>query len=385
MWRSLLPVILSILPLLPWHPAEAKNTYTLADLEVLAQEGGHDEFFKHALDIRPSERQEAWREMVSRMADSLTRNILSKSEIPTAQFELIESIHRWPALKADTTFKLRRQEIGLKYLSKCLKDKLRPCWEKFKGFWEADRHDSDTAVRLAELSLSIGNSPFPVWPMLEHALKSPLSEFYCKKDFVLSALWSKLELDYAGLGVSADLLVKIDESVHHDCLPALNQEAKKRLKHPETALDRELAFQILKAQGKANAELIDLFMVMYLLERPSQGELFNHAWNRLNELGKSFQRREKVLQVIKKLDPLPDELISSMDELKKKVVLSHFKANFPEYLDHYFGTCLNYYGGKVLFPSGNPAVNCSKLMDSSLAPEIMGDERIRQFQEIKKI
>ena len=54
----------------------AATPYTLADLEVLVSEESHKEFFQHALDIRPSERQDAWKSMVSKMGDLYSRTIL---------------------------------------------------------------------------------------------------------------------------------------------------------------------------------------------------------------------------------------------------------------------------------------------------------------------
>ena len=67
-------------------------SYTLADLEVLTQEGNYQEFFSHALDVRPSERQEPWKGMVSKMADAYGRQILTDAEITKAQFNGNERI-----------------------------------------------------------------------------------------------------------------------------------------------------------------------------------------------------------------------------------------------------------------------------------------------------
>ena len=69
------------------------NSYTLADLEVLTAEEGHDEFFKHALDIRPSERQEAWKTMVSKMGDLYSRKVLQKVELNKTDFHKIEQLY----------------------------------------------------------------------------------------------------------------------------------------------------------------------------------------------------------------------------------------------------------------------------------------------------
>lgn len=358
--------------------------YQLTDLEVLVAEGSHAEFFRHALDIRPSERLDPWRAMVSKMGDLYSRQVLQKIELEKKDFLKVEELYTWPALKADDVFRLRRQEIGLRYLKSCLKNQ-NPCWNELKLFWEKDKTDADTAFKLAEITLTLPNSPLSTWTLLEVALKSPLSEFYCKKDFVMDALWGKIEIDYIRLGPEGDLMKKIDQTIHPDCVPILVGEARKRLYQPTKTFDRELAFQVLKSQSKANSEVTDFFYTVYLLDTPSQGELFNYSWNRVRELGQKAARREAVLAKLKNLDPLPDTILSSLDQTKKRVILNHFKTYFPEYLDFYTDQCVKFYGGKGSFPSGNPTIHCQEFMNSELAPLIIDEFKIKQYQEVRKI
>ncbi len=362
----------------------ARAEYTLQDLEALAKEGSYKEFFEHALDIRPSERQDNWKSMVSRMGDEIGTKVLENSEIERKDFLKIEELYTWPALKSDDVFKVRRQEIGINYLRKCLKTET-PCWSDFKNFWEKDKENPETAFKLAELALNKESSPVSTWNLLEVSLKSPLSEFYCKKDFVMNALWGKIEIDYIKLGTEGDLMKKIDQTVHPDCLPTLISEAKNRLNRPLRIQDREIAYQILKSQSKADESLTDFFYTVYLLDNPAQGELFNYSWNRIRELGGTNTRRERVLKRLKSLDPLPDELFSSLDETKKRVVLKHFKTYFPEYLDFYSQQCIKFYSGKGSFPQGNPTIHCQELMSSELAPSILDDFTIKKFQDARKI
>ena len=358
--------------------------YTLSDLEVLTQEENYDEFFSHALDIRPSERQDAWKGMLAKMADGHGRKILARTEITRETYVKVEALYAWPALKSDDVFRHHRQEIGLRYLQTCLK-KSEPCWKELKAFWEVDKNDPEVAFKLAEMTVSFSEKPMTTWTFLEVALKSPLSEFYCKKEFVLESLWGKLEIDYIRLGTQGNFLKKIDDSVHPDCLISLNAWTQKKLNKPDKSSDRELAYQILETQGKATAGIVDFFYTVYLLENPSKGELFNYAWNRLTELSKSVNRREEVLKKIRLLDPLPDELFSSLDQSKKRAILGHFKNKFPEYLYFYADQCLLFYGGKTAFPQGNPTMKCQNLMQSDEAIGLIGKEKVEKFQQIRAI
>ena len=322
--------------------------------------------------------------MVSKMGDIYSRKILEKSEIGPADFRNMEKLYDMSALKTDDIFKLRRSEIGLRYLKACLKSET-PCWNDLKAFWEKDKTNADTAFKLAELTINLTDSPIATWNLLDVALKSPLSEFYCKKDFVMSALWGKIEIDYVKLGPDGDLMTKIDHTIHPDCVPLLITEARKRLYSPPKTFDRELAYQVLKSQMKADQEITDFFFTVYLLDNPSQGELFNYSWSRVRELGGTVGRREKVLKTLKNLDPLPDAILGSLDETKKRVVLNHFKTYFPEYLDFYTDECVKFYGGKGSFPSGNPTVHCQDFMNSELAPKVIDKFKIDQYQSVRKI
>lgn len=375
-------LLLFILLLTP--SLKAQNLYTLADLEVLVQEEGHQEFFKHALDVRPSERQDAWKNMVSKMADLWSRKILQKSEINRNDFLKTEELYTWPALKTDDIFKARRHEIGFRYIRTCMKAST-PCWDEVKNFWEKDKSDPDTAFKLAEIASNAENSPIPTWTFLEISLKSPLSEFYCKKEFVMSALWGKIEVDYIKLGPEGDLMKKIDQTVHPDCLPLLIGEARSRLYRPKKPQDRELAYQVLKSQMKADQEVTDFFYTVYLLDNPAQGELFNYSWNRVRELGGTVERRESVLRKLRSLDPLPDSIMASLDQSKKRVVLKHLKTFFPEYIDFYADQCIKFYGGKGTFPAGNPTIHCQDFMSSELAPQIIEDWKIKNYNNARRI
>ncbi len=364
--------------------AQERNLYTLADLEILFQEGNHNEFFEHALDIRPTERQKKWKSMVSKMADGLSRQILLKEIIEKKDFLKIEELFSWPTLKSDDIFLLKRQQVGLAYLKTCLQQDP-PCWRDLRSFWDKDKTDAEVSFKLAELTLPLTSSPISTWSFLEIALKSTLSEFYCKKDFVLTSLWGKIEIDYVRLGPEGDLTKKIDLTIHPDCLPYLISEAKKRLLKPLRPIDRELSYQILKSQQKDDQATTDFFLTIYLLDNPSRGELFNASWNKVKELGGMAQRREAVLAKLKELDPLPDSIFSSLDQTKKRVLLNHIKTHFPEYLDHYTSQCIKFFSGKGSFPNGNPTLNCQEFMSTDLAPALIDQYKINKYIEARKI
>lgn len=358
--------------------------YDLADLRALSEEGSYQEFLNHALDVRPSERGEEWRTMVSKMAISFANKTLEQNPVPQKDFRKIEELYRWPSLRQDDVYRARRTEIGVRYLRTCTKSET-PCWKDLEAFWKEDSSDPDMAVSLAEMVKNRTDAPYSLWTLLEKPLKTEFSEFYCKKPFIMEALWEKLGLDYLRLGTQGNFLTKIETTIHADCLPSLEKEATTRVYSPKNEIDRELAFEILRATNRAGQKLKDFFYVTYLLERPSQGEVMNLAWNTVAELGKSPDRRETAMEEIRKLDPLPDDVMGTLDLSKRRAVLRHLKNNFPEYFDFYSEQCVAYYGGTKKFSKGNPTLKCQDLMNSEMASELLPNSKIEQFRSVKKI
>ncbi len=363
----------------------AARLYNLEDLRILADQRSYNEFIEHALDPRPTERGDEWKTLLSETSDAYSKAITQKSEILIEDFNKIEKIWSWEQVKSSDIFKERRKEIGLRFLSSCLKQN-QNCDQLIKNFWiNSPKDDPELSFQLAQLLKDQKNSPLSTWDLLQVSLQSNQSEFYCQKEFVMETLWEQLSIDIIRLGPKGDLNKKIELMIHPDCIRYLNLEAKNRIEAPKNPGDREIAFHILNSQMKATEDVKDFFYTLYLLENPSRGETFNYSWNRVNELKKHQERRESVLEKFKKLDPFPDVIFNSQDEQKKKAVLTHLNESFPELIDFYLNECIQYYGGLKKYPNGNPTMNCSKFLESDLAQKMISEEVIRKYRNYKKL
>lgn len=362
----------------------AAEKYAMADLEILAQEKNFKEYFTHALDPRPSERNDKWKELTLSMAEQWAKVLKQKAEITEEDFKQIEVLFAWPLLKNNEFYRPLRFNLGLTFLQNCFR---KQTWEKCSStmhqYWEADPTDPDTAVRMIELTQKFAptSETYDYWPWLKVALSSPLSEFYCQKDQINEILWNKIKIEWIKVNKEGSFSEKIKSLMHKDCLPGLNAFAQKKLSASANAMDREQAFAILQNQKKLTTQNKDLFYIYFLMDNPAQGETFNYAWNELQALGKSAQKREKILHLIKKDPTLPDETMNSMDEGKRRVVLKEIHRHFPELLYHYGQSCLNYVSGKVTYERGNPTLHCKQIMQTDLAPEIFGPELAEQIKK----
>ena len=137
-------------------------------------------------------------------------------------------------------------------------------------------------------------------------------------------------------------------------------------------------FILKKHLGTLSEAQSDFYHLVYLLDAPTPGEIFNESWNTLHLLAKKSKRRDKVISEFQQLDLLADSSIGSLtDPVKAKVIATEFSKSFPEYLDYYLRRCLAFYRGDEKFPNGNPTPKCrtiidnqSPLLNSSLVIEI---------------
>lgn len=362
-----------------------QGPYTLQDLKILREERSFKEFIAHVLDPRPSERNEDWKKMVQEVSNAFSKELMAKEDLNLKDFKDIEKLWELPLLKEESIFKERRRDIGIKFLQSCFKKK-NNCTKLFKNYADSTpEDDAETHFQLSKLLSSTKESPFPTWKYLEMALRSEASEFYCRHEFALNAIWEQLEIELLRSDLKGDISKKIQLIAHPNCLPSLIKFSFDKLKNPKKIQDRELAFHLLNSHSKIDQKHVDLFYTLYLLETPSKGETFNISWNRLLELRKSPERREKVLMEIKQLDPFPDQIMGSLDLTKKRAILLHLKAHFPELLDSYLNQCIDYYSGRKKFSNGNPTINCSQLMSSEISIKVFDSFQIENFKKIKTI
>ncbi len=374
--------ILSTFPTL-W----AQDKYTLADLEILSSEKNYQEYFAHALDVRPSERNDKWKEMTLLMAENWAKQIQKKAEPSHEDFQLIEKLFSWPLLKNNEFFRPLRFRYGVSYFQNCFRgESFENCYPRLEKFWEADPTDPDMAIQIVELvsKFKPESQQFDYWPWLNIALRSPLSEFYCKKENIAELLWEKIRIEWIKVNKDGSFPNKLKTMVHADCLPGLTKYAQSKLSPLSNSLDREQAFAILKSENKLSKTQTQLFYVYFLMDNPSQGETFNYAWSALQNLGKSAMAREAIMDRIKAGPTLPDETMNSLDESKRRIVLKEIQKQFPELLQFYGKSCLNYVSGKVKFEQGNPTLYCKQIMNSGLSTELFGADLSNQIKQYLK-
>jgi len=346
------------------------DSYTMKDLSVLAQDGEAREFLAHAKNIRPSERLSEWKELTIQMSSQLLTELSKKRPISRPDFLQVEELFSWPVLSAEPSFLGLRDKFGFSYLTECYsaagaKDH---CLKDLNLFWNHTTSEfsrSELAIKLAQI-VQVEHPGTDLGDFFQGVLTTSSGKFICSHKLVQNYLEDRLEKITSLFQNWGAIFTKLDQSAQKDCWKKIT---------PSVGLN---TFVLKKYLGTLSSSELDSYHLAYLLESPYPGELFNESWNILRTLGKNNHRREEALKALKKLDPLPDNIISNETDAKKgEVIAAEFAQHFPEYFDFYLRRCLSFYRGDESFPDGNPTPNCrsvikqrSRYLNTSLVNEI---------------
>jgi hypothetical protein len=355
----------------------AKTRYQLNDLEILEKNRAYYEFFTHARDILPSNRNEYWKNMVSNMAESWTQQAIKGSVTSRRDYRLLENLVTWPENRTNDLFLARRHKLAMRYFLQCYSNKVsrkssskikegKNCKERVAEFWGRTPKRPRWALKTFKFLLKHDTLELDeIWNYLKVVVNDASSEFLCKdpqvSDYSIQYLLQKVpSIKFSHLDE------KVTEFFHPLCWRSLVGIIKKQLATAHGHQRREMIrvllskSQIVKENlglQKTQQSELDILYILYMLSRPQKGDVFNLAWANLKELRDDYHRRKKVLMQLKSFDPLPDESFTRKT-FKGRVILKEIQKNFPEYLDHYSKLCLSYLKGKGKFPNGNPTVHC---------------------------
>lgn len=363
------------------EPTTGKHIYTKADLEVLQEGKNYLEFFNHAKDVVPTQRDKSWFEMVTTMATDLVDEYRLLKKYDNQDFELIEKLSEWPELVKDEFFQVKRNSFNVDYLKRCfLKEKKSLCRQRMKNFWKTARKDPETGHQL--LSLSEGFFPQDrSWSYIQSAANSEFAQFYCQRPLVQKSLLKEI------YNLTPEL-IKNDHKkenllilANNTCWSKASEFLKEQLLSTQ-ADDQRGVFYTLTSLDLLNNIESSTYLIKYFLEGPEKGELLNLAWARLELISQNYDLRLAIIKSLKDIDPLPGSIFALTTKSEKRIFTNHLSKNFPEYISLYSKTCVSYLTGEVTFPFGNPTVECHELFNID-KEKSMGQKMISQPIHLK--
>lgn len=340
--------------------AKLVTVYSLKDLQILEAESNYQEFFQHALDLRPSLRTKEYRHLVDSMATAFAQALSKKKLIEEKEFSMLSEVLALPGQKTNEEFKRLRGQIGVNYLKE--KTKIEDTRHRILKFWQEDPQDFELGFKLAALYEKNVTAEYDKqsWAFYEEAAKSEVADIYCKRPQLQQAAANYL--NYKFNDAHLNLRNLISNIMHAACW----KELKVSLKQALTTVSPEFAmnlYQLLKIDNGLTSEEKEYFSFVYIINGPINGDTFNEAWNILAELKNNNQKRQLLLERLKLSGHLPDNILGSYDETRKKVIASYIQKNVPEYFDFYTRECLSFLKGEKHFPAGNPTLHCRELIE----------------------
>jgi hypothetical protein len=337
--------------------SQASPLYTLKDLSVLEHEKNFEEFLTHVNDIRPSERLKLWKDMYQSMAIEMVDYKLKTRDFSINTYKHIESIARSSAMNEDAFFQLKRSMYAKKFLSECYKqavEKANPgkfefvktCDAELSSFWYFSKKDPDIGLELAKM-VELYPSSVKTWPFYQTAVNDSINSLYCEKPDVQRAIITKLTQESFDKDFDGNYKNLIKRFIPEKCFVKVVAPLRLALQSTITSgLDKEMAMNLLSAKGLLTKDEEDLYAILYLLDGPVVGDKMNMAWKKVENLSSQFDKRQKLLNEIKKLPLIPDKIFADAILPRNKAIINLFAKNFPEYLNFYGESCVSYLENK---------------------------------------
>ena len=357
--------------------------YSLVDLRFLADERSYEEFFRHAQDVRPAQRGEAWQKMVQSMGQAYLQKHLSLEIYPKRAYEVVGQISSWPILYRDDEFQKLRGQFGQKYFAQCLEDgPSSPCLKEASLFYGRGRKTPRESLAMVELlhELVPHLAPTHAFTYAKTLLSKKGRGQHCRTPIIQLALMD--ELTRTGPFKLSALKAWKKEHLSATCLEHMAEGLKRELRARNFTRAAQ-AFDLLYVSDLLTPREKNFFLTRTYLQKIEKGERLNLAWNSLDALAENFSLRQSVLARLKTLDPLPDQLFGLRPSRRKDVLMRHLTQNFPEYMDLYSENCLNYLRGKGKFPDGNPTVHCRQIMEEAPGKNWVNSQKLAKYREIK--
>lgn len=342
--------------------------YSIKDLQILANENNYTEYFAHALDIKPTNRDEVWKNLTEQMGTDLLSELVSKTRINNNDYKLVHAISRWPLFKDNEFFIKKRDFIFTKQIAECFKAGRKNCLKLAEKIYNEYQHDVIFSFEFVNILKRNKVSDAKVRPYALKLAKDPISEFYCNKDE-----FKNVVLEY--------ILQDRDSIIHKDCIKALKPTLEK-LMLGDRKQTRQMAFKLLKLSNVLEKEKINTYHTLNFLNNSNLSEKeIDLSLKSLRYFSENYSQREALRDEILKLDPIPDKVFTENDPKKLHAKMRVLKRYFPEFLDSYTKTCLSYLNGDKEFKNGNPTPHCHELFKSKEIESNLSKTLIQKYKK----
>ena len=358
----------------------SENLYNIADLEILFKEKSCHELLTHAKDIRPTNRSSLWKKMVNSCTQIKIKQLIETKSYTEKKFKELTILKSWKSISANQVFTHLYEQYATEIFKKCYQtNKDRTCQDRTYDFWNQSTKSPQLAYGLIDQLLKVEDTDHDSWIIMEPIVNGAISTIYCREQFIQKNIINKIEKIFKNS--PNNFISLINEKINNNCQQQLIPVLKKNLYQKSNPWKKESAYLLLTELGKITEKEKKVFLFRYILSSPVSGNLLNYAWSNLTNLGQNFKDRKMVLSELEKLTFLPGKLFSLNDKSRKEIILKHLSKNFPEYIDLYSQTCVNFLKGNGDFPLGNPTAECAELFLEN--KNMIQEHLLKSYQQTK--
>ena len=316
--------------------------YNWEDLQVLNSEKNYVEYLDHALDIEPSKRDAAWKTVTEKIGLDYLKELVSSKKEATDTWDRIERISTWPIFKNNEFFIKARDEFIIHSIKQCKNNTNTNCSKKALKLLNDFQHEITFPAKFLTVANELIIDQTQRFAIASPLIGNKLSEFYCSDSPIKVIVLNQI--------IVAD---SKELNIHPDCIKVLKTDIEK------LALEgNETAKYLLNKNSLASPMFTKLsVLIPFLNDHTLSKKEVNTALKSLETISKLPEERKEISMQLKKLDPIPGRIFNRRDKTtigKLKVI----ERNFPEFIDLYARTCLQYLKGEKKFRFGNPTPEC---------------------------
>ena len=347
--------------------------YNSQDLDVLAKNKNFREYLDHAMDLKPSKRDQKWEKQLEEMGLGYLDFISAQRKTNLADIERVKKISHYKVFYDNEFFIKKRDFYFLKDLKECLDDTKANCKVKANNYFLDFKHDILFSKDLVNLLKAYPKVFDDLWPFARPLVKNTLSEFYCDKSPIKELVIEKI--------MSTTDLNKIKKTIHKDCIKVVTPYLKKYLTDKNSQI-RDKAYSLMFKNENLKQEDEGLYSTYSFLSKASLSNTeVDSIIKSFKNLKNNYKTRNEVLGELKTWPHFPDSAFSQEDASLKIKVINRY---FPEILDYYSSTCLDYLKGRKTFTKGNPTPHCHKFFKNIKALNILSETKIHEYKEATK-
>lgn len=354
----------------------AAEEYTLEDLKVLSTNGQYEEFFSHVLDIRPSKRDSTWNELV--ISNSIGYfDQISNFPITKSTLEKLKNIIELPPLKSNEMVNSRKNAVLSLYAKNCLSiNSFESCLTQIKPFLKSSPIDYEFNYKIFSSfnkKATLDKEKKSLASLASILTKSKFSEFYCNKEDLSQYVFSYIN--------SEDIL-----SMHSDCQKELVTSLRKLTSY-NLLSDTHIKF-LTKYKATTNEDKAFYEFLTTIRNDNLHNLNANKALANLEELKSNASLRKSVLDKIKAVALIPDNIFSkssNKEKFRAQAIKRKISRSFPEFINLYTKTCLDYLKGTKEYAAGSPTVNCHDFFSEAKELNLVDGYVINEYKKVTNI